>query len=60
MIKDVVLRLLSALRSPIESSVLGKGLVYELLFRIMCGENAAVLYALAMKTIKNLSTLIWN
>jgi AraC-like DNA-binding protein len=49
MIKDVVLRLLSILQSPIESSVLGKGLVYELLFRIMCGENAAVLYALAMK-----------
>jgi AraC-like DNA-binding protein len=49
MIKDVVLRLLSALQSPMESSVLGKGLIYELLFRIMCGENAAVLYALAMK-----------
>lgn len=49
MIKDVVLRLLSALQSPIESSVLGKGLVHELLFRIMGGENAAVLYALAMK-----------
>jgi hypothetical protein len=37
MIKDVVLRLLSVLQSPIESSVLGKGLVYELLFRIMSG-----------------------
>ena len=49
MIKDVVSRLLSALQSPMESGVLGKGLVYELLFRIMCGENAAVLYALAMK-----------
>lgn len=49
LIKDVVLRLLSALQSPIESGVLGKGLVYELLFRIMCGENAAALYALAMK-----------
>ena len=48
-IEDVVLRLLTALQSPMESSVLGKGLVYELLFRIMCGENAAVLYALAMK-----------
>ena len=48
-IQDVVVRLLTALQSPIESSVLGKGLVYELLFRIMCGENAAVLYALAMK-----------
>ena len=49
MIQDVVLRLLSALKSPIESSVLGKGLAYELLFRIMCGENGAALYALAMK-----------
>ncbi|MEE4601513.1 MAG: AraC family transcriptional regulator [Desulfobacteraceae bacterium] len=49
MIKDVVLRLLTALQSPIESGVLGKGLVYELLFRIMCGENAGALYALAMK-----------
>jgi AraC-like DNA-binding protein len=48
-IKDVVLRLLSALQSPIESCVLGKGRVYELLFRIMCGENAAALYELTMK-----------
>ncbi len=48
-IKDVVLRLLSALQSPVESRVLGKGLLYELLFRIMCGENAEILYALAMK-----------
>ena len=48
-IKDVVQRLLSALQLPMESSVLGKALVYELLYRIMCGENAAVLYALAMK-----------
>jgi AraC-like DNA-binding protein len=48
-IKDVVGRLLSALQSPVEAGVLGKGLVYELLFRIMCGENAGALYALAMK-----------
>lgn len=48
-IKDVAVRLLSALQSPVECGVLGRGLVYELLFRIMCGENAAVLYALAMK-----------
>jgi len=31
-IKDVVLRLLSALQSPIESCVLGKGLVYSVGF----------------------------
>jgi AraC-like DNA-binding protein len=48
-IKDVVQRLLSTLQSSIDFSVLGKGLVYELLFRILCTENAAVLYALAMK-----------
>lgn len=47
--KDTVLRLLRALASPVESRVLGPGLVRELLFRIMCGENAASLHALAMK-----------
>lgn len=48
-IKDVVGRLLQSLQSPLETSVLGKGLVSELLFRILCSENAASLYALAMK-----------
>lgn len=48
-IKDTVLRLLRALQSPIESRILGDGLVYELIFRVMCGENAAALYALSMK-----------
>ena len=57
MIKDVVLRLLAALQSPIDSCVLGKGLVYELLFRIMSGENAAALYALAMK-VDSLAALV--
>lgn len=47
--KDTVLRLLRALASPLECRVLGPGLVRELLFRIMCGENAASLHALAMK-----------
>ncbi len=48
-IKDTVLRLLRVLQSPIESRILGDGLVYELIFRVMCGENAAALYALSMK-----------
>lgn len=48
-IRDTVLRLLQVLQSPVETSVLGEGLVYELLFRVMQGENAASLYALAMK-----------
>jgi len=47
--KETVARLLRALESPAESRVLGPGLQRELLYRIMCGENAASLYALAMK-----------
>lgn len=47
--QETVLRLLRALESPVESRVLGHGLVRELLFRIMGGENAPSLYALAMK-----------
>lgn len=47
--EETVLRLLRALLSPKESRVLGRGLVRELLFRIVCGENAASLYALASK-----------
>lgn len=49
-------RLLEALQDPLEAGVLGKGLVFELLFRVMCGENAASLYALAMKNT-NLSRI---
>ncbi len=48
-IKDTVLRLLRVLQSPTESRILGDGLVYELIFRVMCGENASALYALSMK-----------
>lgn len=48
-IKETVLRLLRVLQSPLESNVIGKGIVTELMFRIMCGENASSLYALAMK-----------
>ncbi|MFP5222560.1 MAG: AraC family transcriptional regulator N-terminal domain-containing protein [Acidobacteriota bacterium] len=47
--RESVHRLLHALASPLESRVLGQGLVRELLFRIMCGENAASLHALAVK-----------
>lgn len=54
--KDTVVRLLRALASPTESRVLGQALVRELIFRIMCGENATALHALAMKTT-NLSRI---
>lgn len=48
-IKDTLLRLLRALLNPLECSVIGPGIIHELIFRIMCGENASSLYALAMK-----------
>lgn len=48
-IRNTALRLLQALQSPPESMVIGPGIVHELIFRIICGENASSLYALAMK-----------
>ncbi|WP_136810854.1 AraC family transcriptional regulator [Desulfosediminicola flagellatus] len=48
-IQDTVQRLLHALQSPLDCGVIGPGIVHELIFRIMCGENASSLYALAMK-----------
>ncbi len=48
-IKDTTLRLLRAVLNPLECSVIGPGIIHELIFRIMCGENASSLYALAMK-----------
>ncbi|VVS92546.1 AraC family transcriptional regulator [Desulfoluna spongiiphila] len=47
--KETTARLLSALTSPIETEVLGDALLQELFFRVMCGDNAASLYALAVK-----------
>ncbi|MBU1419071.1 MAG: AraC family transcriptional regulator [Proteobacteria bacterium] len=55
-IKETLLRLLQALQSPLDSNVIGQGIVNELIFRIMCGENASSLYALAMKNT-NLSRI---
>jgi len=45
---DAVVRLLKCLQSETEIRVLGLGLVREILFRALCGTQAAVLYALAM------------
>lgn len=47
-IEDTVLRMLRTLQSPLETKVIGSGMIHELIFRIMCGENAASLYALAI------------
>lgn len=50
--KDNVIRLLRVLQSPLESRILGKGLVRELVYRLMLSENASSLYDLAMKNSK--------
>jgi len=48
--KQTLLRLLLALEDPVEGRVLGESLVRELLFRVLRGENAAALHALALKS----------
>lgn len=48
-IKETVMRLLRVLQSPVESKILGKALVRELIFRILVGENGATLLALTIK-----------
>ena len=42
-----VMRLANCLHSPLQSAALGRGLVQELLFLILCSEHAAPLFALA-------------
>lgn len=45
---DATIRLARCLQSDTESQILGPGLVREILFRVLCGTQAPVLYALAM------------
>ena len=51
-LKESTCRLLKTLKSPIESEVIGRGIINEILFRILCGENAASLYSLFIKNSK--------
>jgi AraC-like DNA-binding protein len=46
--KDAVLRLLKCLQSEAEAQILGPGLVREILYRVLCGTRAPILYSLAM------------
>ncbi|MEX0321615.1 MAG: AraC family transcriptional regulator N-terminal domain-containing protein [Puniceicoccaceae bacterium] len=48
-IRDASLRLLSNLQSPVEARIIGPGIVREILYRIMCSENASSLFSLATK-----------
>lgn len=45
---DAITRLLKCLKSPQEAGILGPGLVREILYRVLCGTQAPVLYSLAM------------
>ncbi|MGB0370180.1 MAG: AraC family transcriptional regulator N-terminal domain-containing protein [Opitutales bacterium] len=47
--RETVHRLLLSLRSASEARIIGPGIIRELIYRIMCTENAASLYALATK-----------
>lgn len=49
-LKNTVTHLLQTLQSPMETKILGDGLLTELWFRIMNGENAASLHGLATKS----------
>jgi AraC-like DNA-binding protein len=44
---DATNRLIKCLQSKIESQILGPGLVREILYRVLCGIQAPVLYSLA-------------
>lgn len=48
-LKTVVLRLLQALQSPVDSEMLGDGLLFEIYYRVLCSENASTLHALFVK-----------
>ncbi len=53
-IKESIYRLLRVLKSPMESEIMGRGIVNEILYRILCSENAASLYSLFIEN-SNLS-----
>ncbi len=51
-IKDCIHRLLICLQSPLESKVIGRSLLKELVFRVLCQESAAPLYELITQNSK--------
>lgn len=46
--RGTVLRLLKCLQSETEAQILGPGLVREILYRVLCGTRAPILYSLGM------------
>ncbi|MBU2510727.1 AraC family transcriptional regulator [bacterium] len=46
---DIIFRLVKLLQNPVETDILGDGVLRELIFQILKGEKAAPLYALTMR-----------
>ena len=46
LLSEAIVRLLESLRSPLEAAVLGPGIVREIIFRVLCGEQGDVLWSL--------------
>ncbi|MCO4781757.1 MAG: AraC family transcriptional regulator [Candidatus Cloacimonetes bacterium] len=42
----IVVRLLHSLKCPVESTIVTPGIISEIIYKIMCSENASALYAL--------------
>lgn len=55
-IEDILLRLVTLLQSPLESRLLGEGILKELFLRILQQDNSDILFALTMKNT-NLSRI---
>lgn len=47
--QNAILRLLTSLQTPSEAKIVGRGIVHEIFYRVMCSENAHSLYSLATK-----------
>jgi AraC-like DNA-binding protein len=48
-ISSAAIRLLEVLRTPVERRVLGRQIVREIIYRVLCGEQSAALRAIAMR-----------
>jgi AraC-like DNA-binding protein len=48
-ITGAAIRLLEVLKSPVERRVLGRQIVREIIYRVLCGEQSAALRAIAMR-----------
>lgn len=53
---DALARLLKCLQSPCETKILGPGLLREILYHALCGQQAQTLYALSTPSLRTTAT----